>query len=379
MNRKRVAASLLVLTILLGSLPLVGCSGEVSFTTAKLTEATMCLGVDSESKPVNPTDAFGVNTPEIFCSVKLSNAPADTEVLSEWVYIKGEVAGVTDYVIDTLPLNAEGTQYLQFSMERPDDGWPIGEYELNLYIDGKDAVSLPFTVSATAATPGGASLSEVTMALNVDAGAQPLDPTSVFQSDTPAIFCSVAVSAPAGTEVLSEWYYVGGEWQGATNQLIGTVPYTVQGPQYVALYLTVPDGGWWVGQYQVKLYLNGVLQDAVPFSVEPAPITAVMAMSVDKDNNPVNPTNDFPVGVEKVYTVLYIREVPTGAKLLVEWYDTSSSISRLITKYEGDAKASDKPTWVNSSYGTGGWPQGQYATVVSINGERVIVVPFTVS
>jgi hypothetical protein len=122
-----------------------------------------------------------------------------------------------------------------------------------------------------------------------------------------------------------------------------------------------------------------VLQDAIPFSVEEAAISGVMCMSVDADNNPINQTTNFPVGVEKVYVVLYIKEAPAGAKLRVEWYDTATSVSRLITTYDGNATASDKPTWVNSTYGTGGWPSGQYATVVSINGERVLVLPFTVS
>jgi hypothetical protein len=136
-----------------------GCGGEVSFTTASLSDATMCLGVDSEAKPLNPTDEFGVNTPEIFCSVKLSNAPDDTEISSEWIYVKGEVEGVEDYVIDTVPLMADGTQYLRFSpVTPPTDGWPVGEYELNLYVDGKKKVTVPFTVSRTGTATGPAAL-----------------------------------------------------------------------------------------------------------------------------------------------------------------------------------------------------------------------------
>ncbi len=368
-----------VLGILLLGLSLAGCSGEVSFTSARLSEATMCLGVDDEMKPVNPTDTFGVTTPEIFCSAKLSNAPSDTEVGAEWIYVKGEAAGVEDYVIDTVSVTTDGTRYLFFSLPKSTDNWPVGEYQLNLTIDGKQEVSLPFTVSNSSIGTGGATLSGATMALGTDAQSKPINPTTTFPANTPELFCSVLVSnAPAGTEILSEWYYVSGAWQGVTNRLVGSVPLAVQGTQYASLSLLAPDEGWPAGQYQVKLYLNGVLQDAVPFSIESAPITAVMAMSVDSDNQPVNPTTSFPIGVEKVYTVIYVNEVPAGAKMLVEWYDTGSSVSRLVSKYEADVKASEKPTWVNSSYGTGGWPKGQYATVISINGEREIILPFTV-
>jgi len=333
MKTSYVLARPLVISAILGAIALTGCSGEVSFTTAKLTEGTMCLGVDSQNKPVNATDTFAVNTPEIFCSVKLSNAPDDTEVGSEWVYVKGEVQGVTDYVIDTLVLPADGTQFLQFSLPRPDGGWPIGEYQLNLYIDGKEAVSLPFTVSATATGPGGGSISQATMALGVDAQSRPVNPTTTFAANTPEIYCSVLVSnAPAGTELLSEWYYVSGEWQGVTNRLVGSVPFIMQGTMYVSLSLTIPAEGWPGGQYQVKLYLNGALQEAVPFTVESAPISAVTAMSVDANNYPVNPTSTFPVGVEKVYTVIYVHDAPAGTKLVVEWYDVGSTVHRFVGK-----------------------------------------------
>jgi len=379
MSNRAFLVRVLLLAALVSALPLAGCSGEVSFTSAKLSEATMCLGVDGEAKPVNPTKTFAVHTPEIFCSVKLSNAPADTEIGSEWVYVKGELSGYDNTVIATLVLPAEGTQYLQFSLPKPDAGWPAGEYKLNLYVDGKESVSLPFTVSATAVVAGSASLSQVTMALGTDSQSKPVSPTSVFQSDTPEIYCSVLVSnASAGTELLSEWYYVSGEWQGVTNRLIGSVPFVAQGTQYVSLSLTVPAEGWPAGQYQVKLYLNGVLQEAAPFSVESAPITAVMSMSVDAKNQPVNQTATFPVGVDKVWTVVFNHGVPAGAKLLVEWYQTGGAVDKYMFKYETTIEARELPYAVNATGGTGGWKAGTYAVVVSINGERQAVLPFTV-
>lgn len=380
MRDRAFLARLLLLTVLVLGVAAAGCSGEVSFTSAKLSEATMCLGVDGENKPLNPTDTFGVNTPEIFCSVKLSNAPEDTEVGSEWIYVKGELSGYDNTTIDSLALPAEGTQYIQFSLPRPQSGWPVGEYELKLYIDGKEQVTLPFTVSKTAPVQGGGSISEVTMALGVDANYRPVNPTSTFKSTTPELFCSINVSGLAvGSEVLSEWYYVSGEWQGVTNRLIGTVPIVTQGTEYISLSLLIPDEGWPGGQYQVKLYVNGSLQEAVPFSVESAPISAVMAMSVDADYNPINPTSTFPVGVEKIYCVIYVNNAPAGTKLLVEWYDVGQTVHRFINKNnEMTVQTSEKPTWASLQGGTGGWKAGSYAVVLSINGERALIVPFTV-
>jgi len=273
MNRFLAHMCLLSLTTLIGTVPLLGCDGEVSFTTASLSEATMATGIDSESKPVSATDVFDANTPEIFCSVKLSNAPSDTEVLSEWVYIKGELEDVTDHVIDSFPVVTDGTRYIEFSMTRPDNGWPTGEYEMVLYVDGKEKVTLPFTVGeasgAFTTTIQSASLSEATMALGVDSAAKPVNPTTMFAPDVPEIFCSVLLTdAPEGTSVLSEWYYVSGEVEGVTNLLIDSVPLTVSGTQYLQFSLTIPDNGWPAGEYKLVLYLDGAQDVSVPFTVE---------------------------------------------------------------------------------------------------------------
>jgi pSer/pThr/pTyr-binding forkhead associated (FHA) protein len=119
---------------------------NVIFSTAKLSEATMTTAVDADMRPLNATDVFTVNTPEIHCSVKLSNAPDDTEIKSEWVYLHGEREDLRNYMIDSTIVITEGTRYLDFSLSNPENGWPIGEYELILSIDEKEAMRVPFSV-----------------------------------------------------------------------------------------------------------------------------------------------------------------------------------------------------------------------------------------
>ena len=66
-------AALFLMTFLF--IPQVGCSGEISVTTASLSEATMCKSVDSKTqKPVEKADVFAPATPMIYCSVKLTRA-----------------------------------------------------------------------------------------------------------------------------------------------------------------------------------------------------------------------------------------------------------------------------------------------------------------
>jgi len=140
-------AIIAALTIGLLSLPLMSCSGEASFTTAKLSEVTMAKGVDETTlKPIEKTDTFSADAPEIFLSVKFSNAPSETEIASEWIYVEGEVADMKDYLIDTVSVEVSGTDYLFFSMPVPDQGWPRGQYQIILYIDGEEAETVSFTV-----------------------------------------------------------------------------------------------------------------------------------------------------------------------------------------------------------------------------------------
>ena len=139
--------SRMLVTSLLSALILLSVGCEVSFTTAKLSEATMALGVTDDNKPVNATTVFSPDTEEIFCSVKLSNAPDHTEVTSVWVYVGGAVEGLTNYEIDSYSTATEGTSYINFSLPRAaDTDFPKGDYKLVLYVDGKESVALPFTV-----------------------------------------------------------------------------------------------------------------------------------------------------------------------------------------------------------------------------------------
>jgi hypothetical protein len=136
-------AILLVISVMLS----FGAECSSSFTTASISEATMALGVDSYAKPINPTNQFYTDTPTIYCSAKYSNAPADTEINSIWVYQQGEL-GLTNCEIGSYAMTVEGTGYLYFYMDRPNNGWPLGEYKLVLYLDGEQAASLPFTIQA---------------------------------------------------------------------------------------------------------------------------------------------------------------------------------------------------------------------------------------
>jgi len=147
MVKKGFAVLSIVVLGLATVISLGGCQGEVSFTTASLSDATMCRSVDPETrKPVDTANVFSPDTPEIHCSVKLSNAPDETEVTSQWIYVQGEVEGLKNHKIAEYTLTSEDTGYLSFSLTPSEKGFPRGEYLVRLSIEGEEKLNVPFSV-----------------------------------------------------------------------------------------------------------------------------------------------------------------------------------------------------------------------------------------
>ena len=138
---------IIVLTSVMFAILLMGCNGGFTYSTASISEATMTSLVDEDAKPLNPTDVFPVDAPEIHCSFKLSNAPDDTEVLAEWIYVRGEMPDLVNYHIDDWTETTGGTRYVDmYMLLPPDTAWPRGDYKVILYIDSKEKLSVPFQV-----------------------------------------------------------------------------------------------------------------------------------------------------------------------------------------------------------------------------------------
>jgi hypothetical protein len=153
-----VLAALAIAAILLGLL--AGCGwgagargyistplGGANYSSASLSEATMCKSVDAQGRPVDKTDIFSINDPKIYCSVKISNAPTDTEVKSVWIVLQGEFQGqsLTNYTVLELSGRVSGTAYSTFYASQT-DGFPKGDFIVKLFLDGAEKLTVPFKV-----------------------------------------------------------------------------------------------------------------------------------------------------------------------------------------------------------------------------------------
>ena len=154
MKGKRFIGAIITIALLatIIAIPLTACQGggfgfATSTGKASLSNATMCQSVDLETgEPIEPSDTFTSDTPWIFCSVKLSNAPSGTEVSAEWLYIKQEAKGETSYLVADWSTTTEGTYYIPLSIARPANEWPRGDYKIVLYLNEKETLNVPFKV-----------------------------------------------------------------------------------------------------------------------------------------------------------------------------------------------------------------------------------------
>jgi len=168
-----VVIALFTVISLIITLP--GCVRVNTGETAQLiSDATLAASVDSDSRPVNPANTFPVNTETIYVSLKLNNAPANTQVTGKLVYLGGEAASMANSTLFNQTLTGQGTKYLSFSIKPPPGGFPQGNYQASLSANGRELASLPFTVQNLSAAPGGPVISKFTAIPDTVAAGQPV-------------------------------------------------------------------------------------------------------------------------------------------------------------------------------------------------------------
>jgi hypothetical protein len=114
----------------------------------RITQAVLGTGATDKYEIVNPTTVFTPDTPKIYCAWKAEGVKAGTPVRGVWIAEDVGNVAPANYKIDeatlNVPLATEGT----FSLSKPNNGFPVGKYRLEIYL-GKDlAKTLQFTVKA---------------------------------------------------------------------------------------------------------------------------------------------------------------------------------------------------------------------------------------
>jgi len=111
-------------------------------------------------------------------------------------------------------------------------------------------------------------ITEVVLAKDSDpVSAAPVDPTTVFGSNS-VIHATVKISnAPANTKFTATWYVVDVGSAAPANTQISTTDLTADGTRYMDFTLT-PTSAWPSGKYRVEISVNGQFDQVATYTVQ---------------------------------------------------------------------------------------------------------------
>jgi len=123
---------------------------------ARVASVTFCRTVaEPDLVPIDPATHFVTTAPEINAIVDLADVTGRTVLEGAWVAVNA--ISTPNYKIDAMELVMEaGQDRAHFSLSSPDNGWPPGDYSLEISLDGKLATIGTFTIGTGSApgTPG---------------------------------------------------------------------------------------------------------------------------------------------------------------------------------------------------------------------------------
>ena len=123
---------------------------NVSFSTARITEATLTKEVNANKEAVGSANSFPSDIPVIHCVVKIANAPEDTKLKARWSVVN--VAGQKpDKIVETDVDSVGNNSIFDFTFKPTGGGMPPGEYKVDVYLNPKTGEdqptkTLPFTI-----------------------------------------------------------------------------------------------------------------------------------------------------------------------------------------------------------------------------------------
>lgn len=92
--------------------------------------------------------SFAPDTPKIFVSAHLTkDVPSGSDVNIAWVAVDTGGAAPPNYKIDSVDLHIGSlTNHVKSAMTKPNNGWPVGSYEIEFSVNGKVMEKTDFTI-----------------------------------------------------------------------------------------------------------------------------------------------------------------------------------------------------------------------------------------
>lgn len=252
---KKIAAVVIIVIAFVGVILLTG-GFEFSFSTANISNITMAKEIDNQNRPVETASEFNSTAPRIYITMKLSNAPQDTQVKSEWYYVENNAE------IDSYSLTTDGTRNISFKLTRFENEFPAGNYRVDILLDGEKVNSKEFDIKETYPQ-----IIDTALAKGITDNYEPINETYVFNTDETVYFTGKISNPVKGTELSTEWYDEEGNLIFSFNDNPLVYEQSVSGEDNF-YFNYEPENNWTSGKYSVKLNLNGENVETVEFEVK---------------------------------------------------------------------------------------------------------------
>lgn len=113
---------------------------EFSASTANISNVHLSLD-EADTQRVT---SYSPEAPAFYCYFDLNNAPDDTVVKGVWTLVSADGYDPNQEIDSADVTGSDDTYY--FSLGGSTDPWPVGEYKIDLYLNGELIQTINFTV-----------------------------------------------------------------------------------------------------------------------------------------------------------------------------------------------------------------------------------------
>lgn len=343
------------------------CSGSIS--TANIKDAYTIHQVNGQ-----PERTTVFSQEEVFyLVVELANAPDDTVTSAKWYAMKAD--GVEpNTVIEEVDFTGGDTE-ITFDLSN-DQLWPIGQYKVEVFLNGKSNTTVEFSVipSPTAAAEAGQGQFMAYMASK--SGGSPME-TYVFSPDEP--FYAIVDLSTVSEDTTAKAVWTAVDVEGVElNTFIDEAE--IQGQGELTFDLT-NNGSWPPGIYQVEIYINGELDSTMQFAVNAngttgtAEVVDVYLVRENGDN--FDPTVSYSQN-EAFHCLVRLASASPATNFSANWIALDVEGLGTNEVFFTSEGTSDTDEFVFDLSNPNPWPSGEYRVEIYADGVLTKSADFSV-
>lgn len=103
--------------------------------------------LSAEEGAAESVDTFTTDTPKIYVGADLDEVSSGSKITVAWISVDSGGAAPPNYKIDEASFDVGAIEnHINASLSRPNNGWPVGTYQVQLAVDGEVVESVDFSV-----------------------------------------------------------------------------------------------------------------------------------------------------------------------------------------------------------------------------------------